>query len=277
MRLHDALDQRSAALELFDRCAATLRDELQLEPLPETRFLADRIRARQRPGRPSATAGPAVGTAAARLDLQNVPLVARDRELAALIACSEPVVLVEGDAGVGKTRLVIAALQRAARVDDDGAPVAPESVLRVRFTEMSSLTPFQAVIDALREPAIAARLAGLGAVHRNELSRWLPGAGLDPSGGAAGTDPVPAPFRARLLEALVQALALASGPSRALLFIYPPPQRRDLPCELVAGFVIPAQGLVGTAGLQVDAQKAHLPRLAGIERHLRSAPERVAE
>ncbi len=218
MRLHDALDQRSAALELFDRCATTLRDELHLEPLPETRLLAERIRARLGPGRPSATVGSPVGATAARLELQNVPLVARDRELATLTACSESVVLVEGDAGVGKTRLAIAALQRAARVADEDALAAPESLLRVRFTEMSSLTPFHAVIDALREPSIAARLAGLGAAYRNDLSRWLPQAGLDASAGAAAADPVPAQFRSRLLEALVQALALASGPARALVF-----------------------------------------------------------
>ncbi len=218
MRLHDALDQRSAALDVFDRCVVTLRDELQLEPLPETRLLAERIRARTFAGQAAATAESAGDAASARFELRSVPLVGRDRELAALAACTEAVVLVEGDAGVGKTRLVLAALQRAAQPVDNTAPAAPEPMLHVRFTEMSSLTPFHAVIDALREPAVAARLAGLDAVHRQDLSRWLPHAGADDSAADAAAAALPAQFRARLLEALVQALALAAGPAHALLF-----------------------------------------------------------
>ena len=46
MRLHDARGDRAAALDLFARCRALLRDELQLEPLPQTQRLAERIAAR---------------------------------------------------------------------------------------------------------------------------------------------------------------------------------------------------------------------------------------
>ena len=53
MRLHDALGERAAALELFARCERTLRDELGLEPLPETLLLAERIGSRESSARPA--------------------------------------------------------------------------------------------------------------------------------------------------------------------------------------------------------------------------------
>jgi len=219
MRLHDARGERTAALEWFERCERTLRDELQLEPLPETHLLAERIRARIRPAGPVAIdAAPVVDVPARRLDLQNVPLVARDQELTLLAGRSEAVVLVEGDAGVGKTRLVAEAWRRASAASGGEAPGGPATALQVRFTETSSLTPFHAVIDALREPAIAARLAGLAAAYRSDLARWVPEVIHDAGEPGIELGPVPAQARTRLLEALAQALALGSGASRILLF-----------------------------------------------------------
>jgi len=220
MRLHDALDQRGTALELFDRCERTLREELQLEPLPETRLLAERIRARERPGAaPSPTAPQAfVRVDSARLELQDVPLVARERELAWLAEREEPLVLIEGDAGVGKSRLVLEAWQRSAAVAGGGTRDAVPPAVRVRFTEMSSLTPFNAVVDALRDPPVLARLDRLPAAYRDDLSRWVPEVGIDAGRRESGTGPLPSQARTRLLEALTQALALAAGPTRGVVF-----------------------------------------------------------
>ena len=219
MRLHDALGQRGAALALFERCERTLREELQLEPLPETRLLAERIRARERPGAvPSEPPQALARVESGRVELQNVPLVARERELAWLAERDEPLVLIEGDAGVGKTRLVLEAWQRFAAAAGAGPDDPVPQAVRVRFTEMSSLTPFHAVIEALREPAVMARLDRLAAPYRNDLSRWLPEVGIDVGRQGAESGPLAAQARTRLLEALVQALAAAAGPTRSVVF-----------------------------------------------------------
>jgi DNA-binding SARP family transcriptional activator len=44
MRAHSALGERSTALRLYERCAATLRDDLGVEPLPETTALYQQLR-----------------------------------------------------------------------------------------------------------------------------------------------------------------------------------------------------------------------------------------
>jgi DNA-binding SARP family transcriptional activator len=44
MRAHAALGERSTALRLYERCAATLRDDLGVEPLPETTTLYQQLR-----------------------------------------------------------------------------------------------------------------------------------------------------------------------------------------------------------------------------------------
>ena len=127
MRLHDALGERAAALELFARCERTLRDELGLEPLPETLLLAERIGPRESSARHRVGPrgrqlfpGSARGTP---VDLRHVPLVARERELAAAAASRSPLVLIEGDAGVGKTRFALE-LARGAGIEA-GADAGP--------------------------------------------------------------------------------------------------------------------------------------------------------
>lgn len=211
MRLHDALGERAAALELYARCEATLRDELQLEPLPETRLLAERIRT-----------GPGTPPPAARrrgedlrlptVDLREVPLVGRERDLAAAVTCAEPVLLIEGEAGVGKSRFAIELVRRARSSTTD-----PDAVLLVRFGEMSSSTPFYAVADALRSAPARQRTGPLAGVWKRDLACLLPELEDDaPAGGAAPATPAEA--RTRLLEALAQALALAAGPASTVLF-----------------------------------------------------------
>lgn len=208
MRLLDALGERAAALEACARCERVLREELQLEPLPETRLLADRSR-----GRGAVAAGPASAPmpapVAAVFDRQAVPLVARERELAEIAASTAPVLLVEGEAGVGKSRVALEAWRRAAATGDD----APALVLR--FSELSTATPFHAVADALRAPARAPLLARLDPAWQRDLARLLPE--LRPTAATEPAPPAAEEARSRLLEALVQALALAAGPARLLV------------------------------------------------------------
>ncbi|MEO5883566.1 MAG: AAA family ATPase, partial [Caldimonas sp.] len=217
MRLHDARDERSAALELSDRCERILRDELQLEPLPETRLLAERIRARIGPdGTAGVRADPgATSPQAIRPDLESVPLVARDRELTRIAALQQAVVLIEGEAGVGKSRLALEAWRRAVGEADPDPETTP--AVLVRFTEMSASTPFHAVTDALRAPAIASRLAALDNEWRRDLARLLPELRAEPQAGVEA-ELNPEEARTRLLEAVARALAVASAGSRIVLF-----------------------------------------------------------
>ena len=216
IRLHDALGERAAALELFGRCERTLRNELGLEPLPETRLLAERIRSRTSPAGSASAAAP-VGIAerqpAARVDLRQMPLVAREREFAATAALLSPLLLIEGDAGVGKSRF---ALELARNAASTGA--RNDDPLVLRFTEMSASTPFYAVADALRSTPAQERLSALAPVWKRGITRLLPEIDLSDEPGGDEPAPSPAEARTRLLEALAQALALAAGPSRILVF-----------------------------------------------------------
>ena len=141
------------------------------------------------------------------MDFRLLPLVAREGELSAVVEDGAPLVLIVGDAGVGKTRLASEACQR----------VSGDDVFVVRFTEMSSATPFHGVAHALRAPVVLARLAALDEHWRRDLVRLLPELriGHEPFEVEAST---PLELRSRMLEALAQALAQVADGSAALLF-----------------------------------------------------------
>ncbi|HEY1011816.1 MAG TPA: BTAD domain-containing putative transcriptional regulator, partial [Herpetosiphonaceae bacterium] len=89
--------QRTAALELYERCRQRLDDELGLEPLPETVALSERIQ----------TAAPR----APELPPERTPFVGRPAELAALVgalnAAECRLLTITGAGGMGKTRLAL--------------------------------------------------------------------------------------------------------------------------------------------------------------------------
>ena len=105
MRLHYLHGDRSSALAAFARCRETLNVELDLEPSPETLNLASLIeRGSNLPQMvlPSRTVIP--------LSVLRPPiLVGRDHEWQALEAAWEArkVVFIVGDAGIGKSRLML--------------------------------------------------------------------------------------------------------------------------------------------------------------------------
>lgn len=105
MRLHYLQGDRPSAIRAFERCRDTLRRELKLEPLPETLELARLIqRGAQLPKTVPA------GRLSIPLSILRPPvLVGRNREWQALEAAWEArkMVFVVGDAGMGKTRLML--------------------------------------------------------------------------------------------------------------------------------------------------------------------------
>jgi DNA-binding SARP family transcriptional activator len=123
IRCLSLLGDRGGALELFERFSARLREEVGTEPGEETRALVERVR-RERAVRPEVAAGWAEGAPVVR-----PPFEGRAGELARLIQAVDrsarerlaTVLVLEGESGVGKTRLTEELL---ARLRLDGFSIA---------------------------------------------------------------------------------------------------------------------------------------------------------
>ena len=147
MRAIALAGDRAGALALYEEFIARLRRELGAEPDAETQALAERVRQERAWRLPEgAPPQPASGGAGD----QHVPLVGRAAELERLTeawtACRTKsrgtVVVIEGDAGTGKTRLAEELVVRA-RVD--GAVV-----VRVRAVEADGAEPWSGVFGIAR-------------------------------------------------------------------------------------------------------------------------------
>ncbi|MGE3289053.1 MAG: AAA family ATPase [Pseudonocardia sp.] len=191
MRLHDARGERARALAVYHECASTLERELGVAPSAATRAAHEAL-----VGGDRAAAGRAAGHAA---------LVGRVPERAALAAAwraaerGEPrIVLVGGEPGVGKSRLVEELRAWCAR---RGAAVAD-----ARCYAAEGPLAYGPVVAWLRGSALAARVDRLDAARRADLARLLPEL------GETRPEPLPAAeLRLRLLDA-VAAAVLAPGP-----------------------------------------------------------------
>ena len=201
------LGRRTEALVWFRDLRARLRDELEVEPEPETVALVRSIR-RSR-------------VAPSTMEPGRLPLVGREAELATLRRCLDlaargraNAVLLEGQAGLGKSRLLeecaAAAKWRgmmALRANADAAGGRPFGVV-VALLE-SGLTPLS--LEPLRAAMTAPMRAAAAEVVPGLRRAWpdLPApAPLDPAGA-----------RERLMEALRRALdgLSAAAPVAALV------------------------------------------------------------
>lgn len=172
MRLHFAAGDRAAALHAYDLCRAMLATGMQTEPTPETVALASRMRAVAPPHRKEARTAP---EALSPVTLLDGPLLGRTTELSTLIKVyhtaqrgQTQVVLLEGEAGIGKTRL---ATEFLAWAEMEGA-----DVLQGQAFETGGRLPYQPLIEALR-PRIERENAPddlLSDIWLAELTRLLP-------------------------------------------------------------------------------------------------------
>src|SRR5712692_10297280 len=172
MRLHFAAGDRAAALQAYDTCRARLSTGMQTEPTPETVALASRMRAVAPPRRKEVLTRPAGLSPAALLDS---PLLGRTAELSTLIKLYHSaqhghtqVVLLEGEVGIGKTRL---ASEFLAWAEMEGA-----DVLQGQAFETGGQLPYRPLIEALR-PRIERENAPddlLSDTWLAELARLLP-------------------------------------------------------------------------------------------------------
>jgi len=188
IRLLDLLGDRGAALAQFERLRVALRADLALDPLPETQALARRIR--------KGAATPERSHADARAPVLHSPLVGRESAWALLDGAGPDLVLIEGEPGVGKTRLA----------REFAASHGELVVLKGR--EISRDTPFYPVAEALLEAyrADSAWYELLDPVWRAEIGHFVP---MLAEGEPRGELPA-VEGRARVLEALAAALVTAA-------------------------------------------------------------------
>jgi len=184
MRLYTRQGRRANALRQYQVCVAVLQRELGVEPEPKTRevyqeVLQNRAQSTARLQTPVAPVSvPRRGPARGRPDVPSLeaPLVGREAELARLhqalaeaCAGSGRAVMVLGEAGIGKTRLLD---ELAAQASQRGA----RPVVR-RCYEAEQILPFGPWVDALRaglEGRGGDPLKGLAPVWQAELARLLP-------------------------------------------------------------------------------------------------------
>ncbi|OLV20009.1 ATP-binding protein [Deinococcus marmoris] len=160
MRLHLALGEREAALQVFGRCRDMLEREFALEPLPETRALADQAQRRVPPV-------PAVADATPSLEPPLVGRVDVWAHLERAWSAGRSVVLA-GESGVGKSRLLREFAHSKGRV------------YPMRGQPLDGGVPFATVARAVREVLAQEPDLALPAWVRLELSRLVPELGEPP-------------------------------------------------------------------------------------------------
>ena len=170
IRLHYLHGDRATALLAFDRCEQVLKDEVGAPPSAETLALLATVSAAQSHSRTDDL--PAVAQAVPASVLLPPRLIGRDSELAALHQGwhAGHVVVVVGEAGLGKTRLLQAfALPQAGVVRAAGRP----GDAGVPFATLARL--LRAVMARMSRPTLSTELERqLPVSTRTEIARVLP-------------------------------------------------------------------------------------------------------
>src|SRR5262245_44113203 len=176
MQLYVSLGRHGAALRQYQSCVTVLERDLGIEPEPETRALyQDILRRRSAGGMPIVRSEPRPRPAAEMPAAANSVFVGRQLERALLrealdqaVSGRGQVVAVEGEAGIGKTRLVT---ELAADAAGQGA-----RIIFGRAYESDQVLPFGPWADALRRAQLASapEIAELRPAWRAELGRLVP-------------------------------------------------------------------------------------------------------
>lgn len=169
MRLYLALGQPAAALKQYESCRAVLQAELGVAPEAETdelaaemrRLMGEQERKAWQPTVPTYLPPVAAG---GRAMAGQLPLVGREAERSQLLGWLEDalsgaggMLILEGEAGVGKTRL----LQEFAR----DAAWRGLQVIEGRFTQSGGAAAYQVLCEALQR--------GLTPLRRAQLTQLL--------------------------------------------------------------------------------------------------------
>src|SRR3954451_7433119 len=242
MEVHEAAGNPAEALRSFEELRSLLREELGTTPGPAAMAVFERV-LRGEP--PPARRAPVAAPARASMGLEPAPwpvplaaavdrhgLVGRGVELSYLGRCwreaadgQRTLVLLAGDAGIGKTRT---AAELAARAHEDGAVV-----LYGRFDE-ETFTPYQPVVEMLRGWSAGGPLDALRdrlGSRASELAILLPEFGPPPAdvqaaAGMSGTEADAQRFR--FFDA-VAALVGEIGAESPLVLVFDDLQWADRP------------------------------------------------
>ncbi len=177
MRLHAEAGDRTGAIARYRECVRILDRELGVAPMPETTELYHAI-----------AAGPAAAphldeppdSTESRAGISSLPLTGRGADLDALVSAwrrsarDARLVLLEGEPGIGKTRLLMEAADVARA---EGAPV-----LQLAAHDGEQTIPYAPIVGALERaitetggPAASDWLARVPGWVRGELARVVPG------------------------------------------------------------------------------------------------------
>ena len=189
MRLHARHGRFGPALRQYEACALALRQGLGVAPAVDTRQLYQEIRrsiGSPRSGHVRQGGGGDRKPALSWPPIVNVPQIGRDGEMLCLRDALERTlgrrgqcVVVMGEAGIGKTRLVS---ELSAEAQPAGVPV-----WLGRAYESDRMLTFGPWVDAIRASGLVrdpAALAGLSPLWRAELGRLVPELG-EPSAAAS--------------------------------------------------------------------------------------------
>ncbi len=137
MQAYTRSGQRHQALQQYQQLCTLLMDELQVEPEPETQELVHKIQSITSPPPKDPPPRPSFHGLS-----PDIPLFGRDEELATLERAFEnaqsgqgALVLLTGEAGIGKTRLMQECLPRH----------TDWLILHTRASELEAMTPYAAV------------------------------------------------------------------------------------------------------------------------------------
>ncbi|MEO5653304.1 MAG: AAA family ATPase [Marmoricola sp.] len=206
MQLQHEAGDRAGAMRTYHRCASVLEQELALEPSLETRQLLGYLMSEQ-----SSAARPLVTDAEPTLTAwTSTELVGREEESLTLSKAwstapgASKFVLVTGEAGVGKTRLVGDLTQLVRR---QGGVAASAGCFAATTT-----LPLAPVAEWLRDPQLRRATARLDAVWRTEVERLVPGSVSSTDTVAAERAKVDAWQRLRFFEGLARAVLTVGRP-----------------------------------------------------------------
>lgn len=172
MQLHLDLDDRAAALRVYHTCATTLRNELGVDPSPATQALY--LRSLGSDDAPMATQPAPALELVSDATPGATALVGRQAEWETLRRAWQTVasgraqvVLISGEAGIGKTRLAEELLAWVARQGAATAAVA-------RCYAVGGSLAYAPVAEWLRSPTLQANVQQLEGIWCSEVARLLP-------------------------------------------------------------------------------------------------------
>jgi DNA-binding SARP family transcriptional activator/tetratricopeptide (TPR) repeat protein len=196
MLLHAWSGDRTAAISAYRSCVDFLERELGVEPLEETTELYEAILESDLPPAPVLrTATPPIATADPVLGF-----VGREAALDSLLAVirrGHGLVVVEGEVGVGKTRLLEELAQRVG---------GPDTLMVIgwahRMETGVAYGPIQGGLrEAIRVAKVASAVEALPAAVRGQAARLIPALGTPPL-----EDPADPTARGRFLDGLARTI-----------------------------------------------------------------------